>query len=362
MLTVKYMRGLALAALLGTSVSGTATPAAAGNLPSGGAAVVPCGDVAELTERIDRANALGAGAIVLAPGCTYTLTAPADEPVGLNGANGLPTITGRLVIIGPGATITRGSVTPFRIAEVAAQGSLVLAGVTISGGSATAAAGTPGGGILNQGTLTVVNSRITDNTASGAGGGIAVASGARAQLANSTVSENTGSDGGGLHVGASGRLTVATTSVVDNTAASTGGGLATFGTTVLSSTKVRENTTVGFEGGGIYTATGTLTVNAGRIEDNTAGSYGGGIANWGSTVHLRSTVVDENTATDDGGGLYNNTGTTRLISSRVTDNTAQNGQGGGVYLAGGSVSLTAALVAGNDPDQCAPAGSVSGCS
>ncbi|GKQ36616.1 right-handed parallel beta-helix repeat-containing protein [Streptomyces sp. A012304] len=362
MLTVKNARGLALAALLGTSVSVIATPAAAETLTSGGTAVVPCGDVAKLTERIEQANTLGVGVIVLAPGCTYTLTAPSAELVGVNGANGLPAITSRLSIIGRGATITRSSLTPFRIAEVAAQGSLVLSGVTVSGGSATAAVGTPGGGILNQGTLTVVNSRIIGNAASGAGGGVAVTAGARAQLVNSTVSQNTGSDGGGLHVGDSGRLTVSSASVVDNTATATGGGLATFGTTVINRSRVRDNTAVGFEGGGIYTATGTLTVNAGRIEDNDAGSYGGGIANWGSTVYLRASLLDENTATEDGGGLYNNSGTSRLISSRVTDNTAENGQGGGVFVAGGSVTLTAALVAGNDPDQCAPAGSVLGCS
>lgn len=361
MLTVKNMRGLALAALLGTSVSGTATPAAAGNLPSGRAAVIPCGDVAELAERIEQANDLGAGAIVLTPGCTYTLTAPADEPVGPHGANGLPTITGRLAIIGSGATITRDSATPFRIAEVAAQGSLVLAGITLSGGSATKALGTPGGGILTRGSLTVINSRITDNTASGVGGGIAVASGARAQVAGGTVSENTGSDGGGVHVGTSGRLTVSNAFVADNTAAFTGGGLATFGTTVLNTTRVRDNSAAAFEGGGIHTATGTLTINAGRVEDNEAGSYGGGIANWGSTVQLRSTVLDDNTATDDGGGLYNSSGTSRLIGSRVTDNTAVNGEGGGILLVGGSVGLTATRVAGNDPDQCAPAGSVTGC-
>jgi len=332
-LTVKTLRGLALAVLLSTSVPALAAPATAESLSSRRAAAVPCGDVAELSNQINQANTVGFGVIALAAGCTYTLTTPA-ETSGPDGANGLPTITGHLIIYGTAATIIRDSATPFRIADVAPQGSLGLQGITVSGGSATADPGTQGGGILAHGNLTLVASTVTGNTASGIGGGIAVAAGAVAQLTAGTVSANQASDGAGIHVSASGRLTVTSGSVTDNTATFTGGGLANFGSTVLTSSTIRDNTTDTFEGGGIYTATGPLTVTGGSIAENTAATYGGGIASYGSTVQLVGTSVQDNTAGEQGGGVYKNSGTFRLIGGRVT---------------------------GNTPDQCAPAGAVPGC-
>lgn len=333
MLTVKTLRGLTLAVLLSTSVPGLAAPATAESQSSRRAATVPCGDVTELSNQINQANTVGIGVIVLAAGCTYTLTAPA-ETSGPDGANGLPTITGHLIMLGTGATITRDSATPFRIADVATQGSLRLQGITVSGGSASAAPGTVGGGILTHGNLTLVASAVTGNTASGIGGGIAVAAGAAAQLTASTVSGNEASDGGGVHVSTSGRLTVTSGSVKENTATYTGGGLANFGSTVLTGSTIRDNTTDTFEGGGIYTATGPLMVTGGSIAENTAATYGGGIASYGSTVLLVGTSVQGNTAGEQGGGVYKNSGTFLLIGGAVT---------------------------GNTPDQCAPAGAVPGC-
>ncbi|WP_344388705.1 hypothetical protein [Streptomyces vastus] len=150
---------------------------------------MPCEDVTELIKQVNEANTRGRGTVVPSSGCSYELNAPA-VPDGTSGASGLPIITGELTISGNRATITRQSTTPFRIAEVAQQGSLTLNGITVSGGSAAEDSGTAGGGILTEGTLRLVASRITGNTASVLGGGIAVASGATARLAGSIVSDN----------------------------------------------------------------------------------------------------------------------------------------------------------------------------
>lgn len=361
MLTLKKARALAVAALLSASVAGIAIPATAKSLPAGQGRTVPCADVAELLKQVNEANTRGWGTIVLSPGCSYELTAPA-APGGTNGASGLPIITGKLTITGNRATITRQSATPFRIAEVAQQGSLTLNGITVSGGSATEDPGTAGGGILAEGTLRLVASRITGNTASVLGGGIAVASGATARLASSIVSDNSAGDGGGLHVGQTARLTVAGGSIQRNTAVSTGGGLATFGTTVLGGTAVQDNRTENFEGGGIVTAFGPLTLNGGRVTRNEAASYGGGIVNLGlgSTLRLRNTTVDYNVSKIDGGGLYHQAGTSVLAGGRISRNHAD-GEGGGIFRVGGSVVLSGAPVVQNTPDNCAPSGAVPGC-
>ncbi|WP_416976873.1 right-handed parallel beta-helix repeat-containing protein [Streptomyces sp. T028] len=360
MLTVKNMRALAAAALVSVCVPGIALSTTAQALPARKAVVVPCGDVTGLIARITAANAVGGGSILLAPGCTYALNAPTGTDT--NGANGLPVISGRVTLIGRGATISRTGTAAFRVAEVAAQGSLTLNGITVSGGSATEGSGTAGGGILTAGTLVLVNSRITHNTASGAGGGIAVASGATATLSASTVSDNSGGDGGGVHVGDSARLTMAGGAVKRNKAVFTGGGLNTFGTAVLNGTAVTSNSTQNFEGGGVFTAFGTLTVNGGRVTENEAASSGGGIANHGSQVRLLAVYTASNRAGLDGGGLYQLAGSSSLVGGVVTGNQA-GGAGGGVFrvVTSGPVRLLGAFVLGNQPDNCAPAGAVLGC-
>ncbi|MFD5734495.1 hypothetical protein ACFWIY_16880 [Streptomyces sioyaensis] len=87
---------------------------------------------------------------------------------------------------------------------------------------------------------------------------------------------------------------------------------------------------------------------------------GGGISNLGGTVSLRLSSVTGNTAVA-GGGLYNDNGVSTLNASFVNGNTAAFG-GGGIYVNSGGVTLSGSTVSGNTPDNCAPSGSVIGCS
>ncbi|WP_326597071.1 hypothetical protein [Streptomyces sp. NBC_01803] len=86
---------------------------------------------------------------------------------------------------------------------------------------------------------------------------------------------------------------------------------------------------------------------------------GGGIANFGGSVSVLSSSVTNNTAVA-GGGIYTDRGTVSLNASDVSGNRADTG--GGIYENSGSVSLFLTTVSGNSPDNCAPAGSVPGCS
>ncbi|MEX2969787.1 hypothetical protein [Streptomyces sp. C184] len=87
---------------------------------------------------------------------------------------------------------------------------------------------------------------------------------------------------------------------------------------------------------------------------------GGGISNLGGTVSLRLSSVTGNTAVA-GGGLYNDNGVITLNASSVAGNTAAFA-GGGIYVNSGGVTLSGTTVSGNTPDNCAPSGSVTGCS
>src|SRR6266700_2713767 len=176
----------ALVAIAGLP-AGTALAQTGINVPCSG----PGGGAAGLAAAINAANAAGGGAISLAPGCTYTLTAAGSS--GPLGANGLPIVRTRITIAGAHAIIARSSSQQFRILEVDGPGgNLSLTGLTITGGDANE----PGGGVFNNaGTLTLNSSAVTGNTTSADAGGILNKAGT-AVLNASRVDHNTSGSGG----------------------------------------------------------------------------------------------------------------------------------------------------------------------
>jgi hypothetical protein len=149
-----------------------------------------------------------------------------------------------------------------------------LRGLTVTGGSGggarvvvdgvashkTTGPWTVGGGILNEGTLSLTNCTVSGNTTDIAGGGIW--NGATLTLANSTVSENIAGDGGGIYN--NGTLTLTNSTVSGNTAWAGGGlgggeGVNLYSTSTLINSTVSGNTARSGEGGGILNA-GTLAL------------------------------------------------------------------------------------------------------
>ena len=152
------------------------------------AVTVPCSASALVSAITDANGASGPTTITLTPGCTYTLTAPADR---WYGPDGLPAIKNTITVDGNGATIKRSGSTPFRFFFVGATaglaspgpGNLTLQDLTLTGGLAKGGdggqsdngggGGGMGGAIFNQGTLTLSRVTISDNTAQGGDGGAA---------------------------------------------------------------------------------------------------------------------------------------------------------------------------------------------
>jgi predicted outer membrane repeat protein len=249
---------------------------------------VACSENA-LVAAITLANSTpAADTLVLAGGCTYTLTSAHGGPT-----DGLPVITTPIEMIGP-ATITRANSAPsFRIAEVSPTGSLTLTtGVALTNGSAAG----DGGAILNHGAVTLTNSSLSDNTATGNGGGLANAdtpsgTAPAATFTRSPVSNNTaGTNGGGIYNGQRGTLTTTGVSgspliITGNTATGTllglfgggrGGGIAAVDSTAttLTQTAVTNNHAGGLLGlggtaGGVYRLNGTMTTTSSPITANT---------------------------------------------------------------------------------------------
>ncbi|MFI0817136.1 right-handed parallel beta-helix repeat-containing protein [Streptomyces sp. NPDC021098] len=300
-------------------------------VPTGPASAAPetqvrCNDIPGLISAINDANTSG-GRIRLASHCTYTLTA-ADNP-----DDGLPEITGNVTISGRDTTIRRDpdATDSFRIFHVVDGGVLTLKSLTVSGGISL----TFGGGIANEGgTLNLDDSAVKGNRAV-TGGGI----------------ENDG-----------GELNLDRTTVERNTAANFGGGINNDvnGTMTMKSGALLNNRAVTNNGGGLENRVGTATLESVSIRGNSA-IFGGGLRNVNlSTLNLKSTTVRDNIA-ERGAGLANNASTATLVRSLVTRNIAITA-GGGIYIEGDAdTTLTDTRVVNNRPDNCAPEGSVPGC-
>jgi len=156
------------------------------------------------------------------------------------------------------------------------EGTLTVAGSTISGNLARDGLfGTAGGGIYNEGTLTVTNSTISENSAGRLGGGID--SGGTLTVTNSTISGNSSEDGGGIFgSGASATVTVTNSTISANSASdgpNAGGGIINEnGVTNLANTIVAANS--GGDVSSTYTDNGGNQVSTG-VTLSVLGGYGG---------------------------------------------------------------------------------------
>lgn len=301
-------------------------------LPAGqaqAATFVPCNDIPALKAAINQSNTTGER-IILASGCTYTLTT-AD-----NDDNGLPVITGNVRISSSGATIRRSpdATDDFRIFQVAPDGSLKLTRISITGGLLQGTG--DGGGIRSAGTLSLTGGAVT---------------GSRAL------------NGGGIANQLNGQLTLNQTTVENNEAEGMGGGVENGGGTMSMTSGALRNNRAGSDGGGVENfGRVSISITGATISGNTSGGFGGGIDSFLSTLTVTSSTISKNEARR-GGGLYSTTGTARLVGARVTANTATGGpgSGGGIFESSGEVRLTGGSVTNNTPENCAPPGSVPGC-
>lgn len=333
------------------------------------------GDVPALITALNAANGNGeANTITLASGCVYTLTAVDNAA---DGANGLPSITSALTIIGNGATFVRDTASPgFRLLHVGATGALTLTQLTLRQGLAdisTLWAGGQGGGLLSHGQLRLEGVTLISNTAIAEGGGLCQLADSQAvtlALYHSAILSNVAAyDGGGLYVENDYPLWL----VISNTSLSYnqtvvngfGGGLSLRGgmTGYLTDCRLEGNHT-SRSGGGLYYTNYSpypllLYVERTVISSNQTGDGGGGIGSGsdGSAplqLYLSQSTVSDNEALGDGGGIYA-MGEIHIRDSAIVRNTARPslewfgyGNGGGLSGGWGAVlALTNTTVSGN---------------
>jgi len=208
-----------------------------------------------------------------------------------------------------------------------------------------------GGGIFNSGRLTVADSIIDENSATGSenpsGGGV-FSQGEHLELRDVELSLNVAyDDGAGLMV-TGGTVEASGLTFSMNTAFDRAGGLyVTDGTVQIQGAVFSQNTSY-TNGGGAYFTGGSVTLSDALIDDNSVVSgSGGGLRNdSGSTVEIVRCTISNNAA-NYGGGIYDNSsGTLTIRDGRILSNTAST-EGGGLWDRYGTTQIHDTEIAEN---------------
>ena len=216
---------------------------------------------------------------------------------------------------------------------------LVITKGYISGGE--------GGGVSNNGNLTVVNCTFTANEATDFGGAI-VNTGTLA-VTNSVFTANKSDTGGAIDnyssLGSAGLVTISNSVFTGNTANFSGGALANENVMNVFNSTFSGNS--GDDGGAIENYQNTLTVKGSTFNANTAAN-GGAIKNISGTLNISNSTLYANTASSWGGGIENN-GTLNIVNTTISNNSGATGKGGGIdNYSSGTLNMSNTIVA-NSP-------------
>jgi hypothetical protein len=227
---------------------------------------------------------------------------------------GALTINQDVTIDGPGAgVITISGNSMFQALQIASGVSVTISGLTVANGTSAG----DGGGISNQGTLTLLQSTLSGNYAGDRGGGIYNGPAGTMMLSNSIVSGNSATDAGGAIYNA-GTLTISYTSLWGN-----GGN--------------------GADGGAIFNEGALVVIDSTLSRNGDPAAYGGAIRNDGALRVLNSTFSGN--SANLGGAIFNNGGLT-VTSTTISGNEAALG-GGGINVNNGVLTTLDTIFAGN---------------
>jgi CSLREA domain-containing protein len=311
---------------------------------------------------------IGSDVTIEGDGAATTIIDGAGLDRQTGGARVLQIITGQVYV--SGVTIRNGF--DDGGGGIANNGALTLTNSTIADNSAGI-----GGGIANSGTLAIFDSTISSNSSTGWGGGIHNGSDGTLTIAGSMIADNHATQFGGA-IRNDGTLTISNSTIAGNRAEDGGGGTANLGNLTLTNSTFDSNSALlhagGIQnmddlGGGVLTITGSnftgniagdggailneplshITIHNSTFEDNRA-DIGAGIANWGALA-IYDSKIKKNSATFHGGGIHNDSlGTLTISDSKIMNNSAESG--GGIFNDGGMVTLTNTKVRNNQPDDC----------
>jgi predicted outer membrane repeat protein len=171
-------------------------------------------------------------------------------------------------------------------------------------------------------TATITNLTIKNGKSDSSGGGIS--NDGILTLKTSTITDNGANHGGAIYN--NGTMTITGVTIKNNSAHTSGGGIYSLGTLTIENSTITNNTAREIRGGGIYND-GVMTIMVGTIKNNSAAQNGGGIDNNG-ILTIEDSTITKNIAGNSGGGIFN-TNLLYVYGSNITYNTAKSG--GGIY-------------------------------
>ncbi|MCE9563151.1 MAG: hypothetical protein K8U57_14000, partial [Planctomycetes bacterium] len=205
-----------------------------------------------LREAVALANAApGANTITFDP----TVFATSQTITFTNGRLAITDTTGTTTITGPAAGVMVNGNNLSGVFSVATGVTASLSRMIITGGLAPFG----GGGVLNNGTLTLTDSTLAGNTATFGGGG--VFNNGTATVTNCTIFGNDAVFGGGVFD--NGTLSLTNCTVTGNAAAETGGGVLNNGTLTLTNTIVASQKVGSDISGSVTLGAGSPAIDAG---------------------------------------------------------------------------------------------------
>lgn len=299
------------------------------------------------------------------------------HPILLSGSEILLDKNLTITSIGPqAATISAGSRS--RVFRITDNAVVRLENIIITEGKSPEGSG-QGGGIFNQGKLTLVGVSLLHNQSlgvnfehgggavynapgseltitkctvdgnSGEHGGAVRSEYAKLNISDCTFSDNTGHQGGAFYSYVT-SLVVERSTFTSNRSADSGGAAAIFsGSCNINNSSITGNQS-GFSGGGMIIVNIDATISQTKICQNKAQVDGGGVFNVQSNTSFYDCTLDGNTCGQNGGGFMHQ-GREWLIgfyASQITNNIGITGGGGGVFLAGGQLEMNGCLVQNNE--------------
>ena len=297
--------------------------------------------VCTLRAAIQEANAIPGAAAISLPIGTYMLTIPgANEDTAQTGDLD---ITDDLTIVGSGESqtiIDAAEGFRDRVFHIFSGTVVEMSALSIQHGAAVCCVG--GGGIYNEGALSLRLVGLRFNSSGSVGGGLYNVGSAK--LVSVVVHGNHSFvyDGG---IRNEGQLEFDGGSISYNSSCGTGG-LANHAIATLTDVTVSNNTSCG-DTGGVWSL-GTLILNRVTFSGNTSQTYGGAITVLGPRAIMKDVTIIGNSA-GTGGGLWNQ-GDSTLINVTIDQNGAASG--GNIWNQG-TVALYNTIVANSvSGDNC----------
>ena len=344
---------------------------AVGNLAIDGGAVenVANGRLSVTNSLFERNQALNRGGAIYSNGNLLNISNSTLEDNTANISGGAVFAYNSAVAMADSVVRNNTAVNDYGGAIAATDSAIDITSSTLSGNQARI-----GGGIAATGNsdLTIADTVIVDNIASGGGGGVAALQNSRVSVSGDLVVDADGQailgttriernsaqsqDGGGILIRNQAQLELSGVLLRDNSASDDGGGVAiTEASTATVTNSNFENNLSGDNGGGLYRNNNgapvvgeTLTVENSRFLGNRAVSGGGlfvGVGAGEATVN--NSVFRENQAFQQGGGLRLLEGRALVESTDFTNN--RSAYGGGIDLSGGAVAtLRSSELVGNE--------------